>query len=152
MFGRRWKPIFRHLGKFLLDGAFLAPAPIHFFPLRLAPICGLAICVLAAIISGGIGLGGTAIIPAIVCVLGIGRVIPDALVAGLMVFIIHAHLPILLLARTGCLIVVRHLHPLNRIRKNATIRKDFWRKNVLWTRDACSTGYKLTKLLEARCR
>jgi hypothetical protein len=108
--------------------------------------------VLAGIISGGIGLGGTAIIPAIVCVLAIGRVIPDALVAGFMVFIIHAHLPILFLARTGGLIVVCHLHPLNRIRKNATIRKDFWRKNVLWTRDACSTGYKLTKLLEERYR
>src|SRR3954462_5512740 len=91
--------------------------PVLFLPLRLAAICGLAICVLATIINGGIGLGGTAIIPAIVCVLGIDRVIPDALVAGFMVFIIHAHLPILFLARTGGLIVVCHLHPLNRIRK-----------------------------------
>src|SRR3954470_23504942 len=122
MFGRRWKPIFRHLGKFLLDGAQLARAPVLFLPLRLAAICGLAICVFAGIISGGTGLGGTAIIPAIVCVLGIRRVIPDALVAGFMVFIIHAHLPILFLARTGGLIVVCHLHPLNRIRKNATIK------------------------------
>src|SRR4051812_19049295 len=120
MSGRRWKPIFTHFGKFLLDGAKLARAPVLFLPLQLDAICGLAICVLAAIISGGIGLDGTAIISAIVCVLGIGRVIPDALVAGLTVFIIHAHLPILLLVRTGGLIVVCHLHQLNRIRKNAT--------------------------------
>src|SRR4051812_29724760 len=115
MCGRHWKPIFTHFSKFLLDGVELARGPILFLPLRLAAICGLA-----AIISGGIGLGGTTIIPATGCVLGIGRVIPDALIAGLRVFIIHAHLPILLLVRTGGLIVVFHLHPLNRIRKNAT--------------------------------
>src|ERR1043165_727983 len=106
--------------------------------LRLAAIYGLAICVLVGIISGGIGLGGTAIIPAIVCVLGIGRVIPDALVAGFMVFIIHAHLPILFLARTGGLIIVCHLHPLNRIRKNST--EEITRKS------ACKAPSRLRKL------
>src|SRR3954463_11125835 len=120
MFGLHRKPIFIHFGKFLLDGAELARAPVLFLPLRLAAICGLAISGLAAIINGGISLGGTTIIPASGCVLVIGRVILDALVAGFRLFIIHAHLPKLLLVGTGGIIIVGHLHPLNRIRKNAT--------------------------------
>ena len=61
MFGRRWMPVGVHFSKFLLDGAEHARAPVLPLPFRLA-----AICVCAAIISGGI-LGGT-----------ISGVIPDA--------------------------------------------------------------------------
>src|SRR4051812_14361895 len=100
-----------------------------------------SVCWLASSVVGS-ALGGTAIIPAIVCVLGIGRVIPDALVAGFMVFIIHAHLPILFLARNGGLIIVCHLHPLNRIRKNAT--EEITRKSAC---KAPSRSRKLTKVM-----
>src|SRR3954469_21512347 len=61
MFGLRWIPVGVHLSEFLLDGAERIRAPVLPLLLRLA-----AICVCAAIISGGI-LGGT-----------ISGVIPDA--------------------------------------------------------------------------
>ena len=61
MFGLRWMPVGVHLSKFLLEGGERIRAPVLPLLLRLA-----AICVCAAIISGGI-LGGT-----------ISGVIPDA--------------------------------------------------------------------------
>ena len=105
-FGHRWMPIGVHLSKFLLDGAEHVLVPVLPLPLRLA-----AICVCAAIISGGI-LGGTisGVIPDATrgCVVRIG-VFRGVLIAVRLFLHLLGQLPEMLVARTTGLIVVGHV-------------------------------------------
>src|SRR3954468_15770771 len=95
-----------HFSKFLLDGAEHVRAPILPLPLWLA-----AICVCAAIISGGI-LGGTisGVIPDATrgCVAGIG-VFRGVLIAVRFFLDLLGQLPEWLATRTTGLIVVGHV-------------------------------------------
>src|SRR4051812_17329871 len=106
MFGLRLIPVGVHLSEFLLEGAEHIRAPVLPLLLRLA-----AICVCAAIISGGI-LGGTisGVIPDATrgCVIRIG-VFRGVLIAVRLFLHLLGQLPELLAARTTGLIVVGHV-------------------------------------------
>ena len=99
-------PVGVHFSKFLPDSAEHVRASVLPLPLRLA-----AICVCAAIISGGI-LGGTisGVIPDATrgCVVRIG-VFCGVLIAARFFLQLLGQLPELLAARTAGLIVVGHV-------------------------------------------
>src|SRR4051812_33873035 len=106
MFGLRWIPVGVHLSEFLLEGAERIRAPVLPLLLWLA-----AICVCAAIISGGI-LGGTisGVIPDATrgCVTRIG-VFRGFLIAMRLFLQLLGQLPELFAARTAGPIVVGHV-------------------------------------------